>query len=51
MSYKAPAATAHVGAEYTANLSQADLQVTSRLDYYWQDDFYSRLYNVPRDVD
>ena len=46
----APAATAHIGIEYTANLSQADLQVVSRLDYYWQDKMYTRLYNTPRDV-
>jgi hypothetical protein len=24
--------------------------ITSRIDYYWQDDFWTRLYNVPRDV-
>ena len=45
---QAPAVTVHVGAEYTAQLE--NLAITSRIDYYWQDDFYSRLYNVPRDV-
>ena len=47
---QAPAITAHLGIEYTADLSQADLMITSRIDYYWQDDFWTRLYNVPRDV-
>ena len=46
----APATTAHIGIEYTADLSQADLQIVSRLDYYWQDKMYTRLYNTPRDV-
>ena len=45
---QAPAVTIHVGAEYTTQLS--NISITSRIDYYWQDDFYSRLYNVPRDV-
>ena len=27
-----------------------NLQVVSRLDYYWQDKMYTRLYNTPRDV-
>ena len=45
---QAPAVTVHVGAEYTAQLT--NVAITTRIDYYWQDDFYSRLYNVPRDV-
>ena len=46
----APAATAHIGIEYMADLNQANLQIISRLDYYWQDKMYTRLYNTPRDV-
>ena len=45
---QAPAVTVHVGAEYTTQLT--NISITSRIDYYWQDDFYSRLYNVPRDI-
>ncbi|WP_299596626.1 TonB-dependent receptor [uncultured Microbulbifer sp.] len=38
-----PELTASLGAEYTWNLDAADLAL--RLDYYWQDDMYGRVYN------
>ena len=42
----APKATAHIGIEYTADLTESNLQVISRLDYYWQDAMWTRLYNT-----
>ena len=33
----APKATAHIGIEYTADFTDSNIQVISRLDYYWQD--------------
>ena len=45
----APSATAHIGIEYTADFSDSNLLVTSRLDYYWQDSMWTRLYNSTRD--
>ena len=47
---QSPATTVHFGAEYTADFANADLQVVSRIDYYWQDDMFSRIYNNPRDI-
>ena len=47
---QSPATTVHFGAEYTADFDNADLQVVSRIDYYWQDDMFSRIYNNPRDM-
>ena len=47
---QAPAVTVHVGAEYTADFPNANLQIISRIDYYWQDDFYTRLYNTSKDI-
>ncbi|QKX17198.1 TonB-dependent receptor [Microbulbifer sp. YPW1] len=38
-----PELTASLGAEYTWYLDAADLAF--RLDYYWQDDMYGRVYN------
>ncbi len=37
-----------VGAEYTLPVS-SDVEVTPRVDYYWQDDFYSRVFNTEGD--
>lgn len=37
-----------VGAQYTLRLANG-LQITPRLDYYWRDDFYGRIYNKPID--
>ena len=45
----APSATAHIGIEYTADFTESNLQVISRLDYYWQDSMWTRLYNTGRD--
>ena len=45
----APKATAHVGVEYTADFTETNLQVISRIDYYWQDSMWTRLYNSSRD--
>ena len=45
----APKATAHIGIEYTADFTESNLQVISRLDYYWQDSMWTRLYNTTRD--
>jgi outer membrane receptor protein involved in Fe transport len=45
----APKATAHIGIEYTADFTDSNLQVISRLDYYWQDSMWTRLYNSTRD--
>ncbi len=46
----APSATAHIGIEYTADFADSNLQVISRLDYYWQDSMWTRLYNTGRDA-
>jgi outer membrane receptor protein involved in Fe transport len=46
----APKATAHIGIEYTADFTESNLQVISRLDYYWQDAMWTRIYNTKRDV-
>ena len=46
----APSATAHIGIEYTADFTDSNLQIISRLDYYWQDSMWTRLYNTSRDT-
>ena len=45
----APKATAHVGIEYTSDFTDSNLQIISRLDFYWQDSMWTRLYNSTRD--
>lgn len=37
-----------VGAQYTFGLPKG-MQLTPRIDYYWRDDFYGRIYNKPID--
>lgn len=37
-----------VGAQYTYHL-KSGMSLTPRLDYYWRDDFYARIYNQPID--
>ena len=44
---QAPAVTIHVGAEYTTQLSNISI---SRIDYYWQDDFYSQEYIIIQEI-
>ena len=46
----APSATAHIGIEYTADFTDSNLQVISRLDYYWQDSMWTRIYNTSVDA-
>lgn len=36
-----------VGAQYTFNLG--GMKLTPRVDYYWRDDFYARIFNKPID--
>jgi iron complex outermembrane receptor protein len=45
----APKATAHIGIEYTSDFTDSNLQIISRLDFYWQDSMWTRLYNSTRD--
>ncbi|MEZ5892468.1 MAG: TonB-dependent receptor [Parvularculaceae bacterium] len=37
-----------VGAEYTFDTG-AGMEITPRVDYYWQDDFYTRVFNTEGD--
>ena len=46
----APSATAHIGIEYTADFKESNLQIISRLDYYWQDSMWTRIYNTSVDT-
>jgi iron complex outermembrane receptor protein len=37
-----------IGAQYTFNFGNG-MRLTPRVDYYWRDDFYGRIYNKPID--
>jgi iron complex outermembrane receptor protein len=43
----APEWSAKIGIEYTFKIG--DFELTPRADYYWRDDFYSRIFNRPID--
>jgi iron complex outermembrane recepter protein len=45
---QAPEWTVSVGAQYS-HFFDNGLSVTGRLDYYWQDEFYSTTFNRPQD--
>lgn len=44
----APELTVSLGAQYTVAL-EGDATLSLRLDYYWQEEMYARLYNLPID--
>ncbi|MFT6047540.1 MAG: iron complex outermembrane receptor protein, partial [Arenicella sp.] len=45
----APEKSFKIGAEYTANISEK-YELTGRVDYYWQDDYFATEFNKPSDV-
>lgn len=47
---QSPPMTLHVGAQYIHPLVDWQLEVLFRMDYYWQDDMYSRIYNTQKDA-
>ncbi len=44
-----PETSFSIGAQYTFRLGDS-LELTPRVDYYWQDDSQARIYNSPVDV-
>jgi iron complex outermembrane receptor protein len=44
----APEFSFKIGVEYSFNFAN-NLELVPRLDYYWQDSFYYRIYNGPQD--
>ena len=45
----APEKSLKIGAEYTTNISEK-YELTARVDYYWQDDYFATEFNKPSDV-
>jgi iron complex outermembrane receptor protein len=45
----APEQSFKIGAEYTANVSER-FELTGRIDYFWQDDYFATEFNKPSDV-
>lgn len=45
----APKFTVGVGAQYTWFMNNG-MSLTARMDYYWQDEFYSTTFNRPQDL-
>ncbi|MFT5574331.1 MAG: iron complex outermembrane receptor protein [Cryomorphaceae bacterium] len=45
----APEKSFKIGAEYTANISEK-YELTGRVDYYWQDDYFATEFNKSSDV-
>ena len=45
----APKFTASLGAQYTWFMDRG-MSLTARMDYYWQDEFYSTTFNRPQDL-
>lgn len=47
---QSPEFTFHIGTQYVTDIKGTNLSVLGRVDFYWQADMYSRIFNTQKDL-